>query len=75
MGLIVGLASRMCQANGVDRIPAVRETLGRLAALEATIGALVNGQVEAWEHWPEGFVTPNRRMVYAALNWCNRSPW
>src|SRR5215471_6172305 len=43
MGLIVGLASRMCQANGVDKIPAVREILGRLAALEATIGGLVNG--------------------------------
>jgi 4-hydroxyphenylacetate 3-monooxygenase len=70
MGLIVGLASRMCQANGVDKVPAVRETLGRLAALEATIGALVNGQVEACEAWPAGFVTPNRRMVYAALNWC-----
>jgi 4-hydroxyphenylacetate 3-monooxygenase len=70
MGLIVGLASRMCQANGVDKVPAVRETLGRLAALEATIGALVNGQIEACEAWPEGYVTPNRRMVYAALNWC-----
>ena len=44
MGLIVGLASRMCQANGVDKIPAVRETLGRLAALEATIGGLVTGR-------------------------------
>jgi 4-hydroxyphenylacetate 3-monooxygenase len=70
MGLIVGLASRMCQANGVDKVPAVRETLGRLAALEATIGAMVNGQIEACEPWPEGYVTPNRRMVYAALNWC-----
>ena len=70
MGLIVGLASRMCQANGVDKIPAVRETLGRLAALEATIGAMVNGQIEACEPWPEGYVTPNRRMVYATLNWC-----
>jgi 4-hydroxyphenylacetate 3-monooxygenase len=70
MGLIVGLASRMCQANGVDKIPAVRETLGRLAALEATIAALVNGQIEACEDWPEGYVTPNRRMVYATLNWC-----
>ena len=40
MGLIVGLASRACIANGVDKIPAVRETLGRLAALEATIGGL-----------------------------------
>jgi 4-hydroxyphenylacetate 3-monooxygenase len=70
MGLIVGLASRMCQANGVDKIPAVRETLGRLAALEATIAALVNGQIEACENWPESYVTPNRRMVYATLNWC-----
>jgi 4-hydroxyphenylacetate 3-monooxygenase len=74
MGLIVGLASRMCQANGVDKIPAVRETLGRLAALEATIGGLVNGQIEACEQWPEGFVTPNRRIVYATLNWCQEHP-
>jgi 4-hydroxyphenylacetate 3-monooxygenase len=70
MGLIVGLASRMCQANGVDKVPAVRETLGRLAALEATIAGLVHGQIEACENWPEGFATPNRRMVYATLNWC-----
>jgi 4-hydroxyphenylacetate 3-monooxygenase len=70
MGLIVGLASRICQANGVDKIPAVRETLGRLAALEATIGGLINGQIEAWEEWPAGYATPNRRMMYATLNWC-----
>jgi 4-hydroxyphenylacetate 3-monooxygenase len=51
-------------------VPAVRETLGRLAALEATIGGLVAGQIEAYESWPENFVTPNRRIVYATLNWC-----
>jgi 4-hydroxyphenylacetate 3-monooxygenase len=70
MGLIVGVASRICQANGTDKIPAVREVLGRLAALEALIGGLVAGQIEAWEAWPEGFATPNRRIMYAALNWC-----
>ena len=70
MGLIVGLASRICQASGIDRIPAVRETLGRLAALEATIGGMVQGQVGAWEAWPEGYACPNRRYMYAALNWC-----
>jgi 4-hydroxyphenylacetate 3-monooxygenase len=70
MGLIVGLASRMCQANGVDKIPAVRETLGRLAALEATVGGLVSGQIEAYERWPDGYATPNRRIMYATLNWC-----
>jgi 4-hydroxyphenylacetate 3-monooxygenase len=70
MGLIVGLASRICQANGTDKIPAVREQLGRLVSLEALIGGLVAGQIEAWEEWPAGFATPNRRIMYAALNWC-----
>ena len=70
MGLIVGLASRITQANGIDKVPAVRETLGRLAALEATIGGLVQGQIEAFEEWPQGYATPNRRIMYAALNWC-----
>ncbi len=70
MSLIVGLASKTCMVNGVDSIPAVREQLGRLAALEATIGALVHGQIDAYESWPEGYVIPNRRMMYAALNWC-----
>jgi 4-hydroxyphenylacetate 3-monooxygenase len=70
MGLITGLASRLCEANGISRIPGVRETLGRLAALEATIGGMVNGQIEAWEAWPEGYACYNRRYMYAALNWC-----
>jgi 4-hydroxyphenylacetate 3-monooxygenase len=70
MGLITGLASRICQANGTDKIPAVREVLGRLASLEALIGGMVHGQIDAWEAWPEGFATPNRRIMYAALNWC-----
>jgi 4-hydroxyphenylacetate 3-monooxygenase len=70
MGLIVGLASRICEANGMEKIPAVRETLGRLAALEATIGGLVNGQIQAWEEWPQGYACPNRRIMYASLNWC-----
>ncbi len=68
--LIVGLASRVAQANGADQIPAVRDTLGRLAALEATLAGLIDGQIEAFERWPEGFATYNRRMMYAAINWC-----
>jgi 4-hydroxyphenylacetate 3-monooxygenase len=70
MGLIVGLASRMVEANGLEKVPAVRETLGRLAALEATIGGLVNGQIQAFEEWPTGYACPNRRIMYATLNWC-----
>jgi 4-hydroxyphenylacetate 3-monooxygenase len=70
MGLIVGLVSRLCQANGIDHLPPVRETLGRVAALEATIGAMVQGQIEAWEEFPKGYACYNRRHMYAALNWC-----
>jgi 4-hydroxyphenylacetate 3-monooxygenase len=67
--LIVGLASRLTQSTGADQVPAVREVLGRLTALEATLGGMIHGQVEAWERWPEGFATFNRRYMYAALNW------
>src|SRR5262245_42075574 len=55
LGLIVGLASRMVEANGLDKLPPVRETLGRLAALEATIGGLVNGPVPAWEEGTQSY--------------------
>jgi 4-hydroxyphenylacetate 3-monooxygenase len=68
--LIVGLASKVAIASGADQIPAVRELLGRLAALEATLGGMIHGQIEAWEHWPEGYASFNRRHMYAALNWC-----
>ena len=62
MRLLVGLASRITQASGADQIPAVRETLGRLAALEATLGGLIAGQIQ-----------DNRRYMYAGLNWCTEN--
>jgi len=73
MELITGLASKVTQATGADQVPAVRETLGRLAALEATLSGIIHGQIEAAESWPEGFSTFNRRMMYAALNWCTEN--
>jgi 4-hydroxyphenylacetate 3-monooxygenase len=71
--LLVGVASRITQMSGADAVPAVRETIGRLASLEALLGGLIAGQVQAAESWPDGFVTFNRRMMYAALNWCTES--
>lgn len=72
MSLLVGLASRIAQSTGNDKIPAVRETLGRLAAMEGAIAGMVHGQVQACEDWPggpEGYVCFNRRYMYAALDW------
>ena len=71
--LIVGLASRIAQSSGADQVPAVRETLGRLAALEATLGGMIMGQIQGAEAWPAGYLTFNRRFMYAALNWCTES--
>jgi 4-hydroxyphenylacetate 3-monooxygenase len=34
------------------------------------IQGLVHGQIDACESWPEGYVCFNRRVMYAALNWC-----
>ena len=73
MRLLVGLASRISQASGADQIPAVRETLGRLAALEATLGGVIAGQIQDAEHWPAGHKTYNRRYMYAGLNWCTEN--
>ncbi len=73
LGLIVGLASKVAGASGADGVPVVRETLGRLASLEALLEGLVAGQIQNAESWPEGYVTFNRRIMYAALNWCTES--
>ncbi|MBN07427.1 MAG: hypothetical protein CMM45_06330 [Rhodospirillaceae bacterium] len=71
--LITGLCSKVAQATGADAIPAVRETLGNMSALEATLSGMIHGQIEAAETWPDGFLTFNRRMMYAALNWCTQN--
>src|SRR3974390_716808 len=72
--LALGLASRVAQSSGADQIPAVRETLGKLAAWEATLHGLIMGQLHSAEEWPNpGHVCFNRRFVYAALNWCTEN--
>jgi 4-hydroxyphenylacetate 3-monooxygenase len=73
MQLIVGLASKIAAASGANEVPAVREVLGRFAALEATLGGMIAGQIQDAEDWPEGWKTFNRRYMYAALNWCTEN--
>ena len=71
--LIVGMASKVAKASGADSVPAVRETLGRLASMEALLSGVIAGQIQAAESWPAEFCVFNRRMMYAALNWCTES--
>jgi 4-hydroxyphenylacetate 3-monooxygenase len=65
-----GLADQMAQATGAAEAPAVRERLGRLAAFEATLSALVDAQITCPDISAANTISPNRRYVYAALNWC-----
>jgi 4-hydroxyphenylacetate 3-monooxygenase len=71
--LILGLASRVAMTNGADQIPAVKEVLGRLASWEAGLEAMLMGQIEALETWPDGYVSCNRRFMYASMNWCSEN--
>ena len=53
MELIVGLCSKVTQATGANEVPSVRETLGRMAALEATLSGIIHGQIEAAEEFTQ----------------------
>ncbi len=68
--LLLGIASKVAQSNSAADIPAVRETLGRLAAMEACLAGMIAGQSMDYEDLGNGFVSFNRRYMYAALQWC-----
>ena len=74
MQLIVGLASKIAKASGADKVPAVRETLGKMAGWEGVLRGVIMGQIQAAEEWPaQGYYCFNRSLVYAALNWCTEN--
>ncbi|MCP4329306.1 MAG: hypothetical protein GY791_12810 [Alphaproteobacteria bacterium] len=70
MKFFAGVARRIAQLMGTDRIPAVQDTLGHLAALEGMIEAMVQGQIHTHETLPGGYVNVNRRFMYSAVYWC-----
>src|SRR5260370_32082746 len=57
MRLLLGLCSRIANATGADQVPAVREKLGEIAAIEATIGGRLKRQVKRLWHAPTGYVS------------------
>ena len=69
MRFLVGIADLITKATGAGAVPAVRETLGRLAAMEAAFGALIDAQIYAHQQITDEFVLYNRRYMYAGLNW------
>ena len=68
--LIVGIAHKVVEANGVGHIPAVQGVLGQLAAQHASLEAMIQGQIQNAEEIVPGYLNVNRRYMYAALHWC-----
>jgi 4-hydroxyphenylacetate 3-monooxygenase len=71
--LILGIAYKAAEINAVLQVPAVRETLAKLAASEAGLRGMIAGQIEDAETLDNGFVHVNRRELYAALHWCTNN--
>ena len=66
---LVGIASLVTKATGAHEIPAVRETLARLAAMEAGFAAMIDAQIYAYHEIEHGYVLFNRRYMYASIHW------
>jgi 4-hydroxyphenylacetate 3-monooxygenase len=71
--LLIGLASRIAEMAGVAAVPAVRETLGRLAGMEAMLKGAIHGQCLDCEELDNGHVSFNRRVMYGTLAWCTQN--
>ena len=70
--LMLGFAYRAAEMNGVLQVPAVRETFARLAVAEASLNAMIAGQIEEAETAGQ-YAHVNRRALYATLHWCTTS--
>jgi 4-hydroxyphenylacetate 3-monooxygenase len=70
--LILGFAYKAAEMSNVLQIPAVRETLSKLAIAEAGLKGWIAGQIEDAETFGK-HLHINRRELYSALNWCTNS--
>ena len=68
--LISAIAHQAAELSGVLHLQPVQQTLGRLAAAEASLLGLIVAQLDQCESMVPGFVNVNRRYLYAALHWC-----
>jgi 4-hydroxyphenylacetate 3-monooxygenase len=70
--LMTGFAYRAAEMGSVLHVPAVRETLSKLAIAEASLRGMIAGQIEDAEPYGD-YLHINRRELYASLNWCTNN--
>lgn len=67
LDLLAGLARRIAQMNGSDKVPAVVGTLGELAAHAAMVSGLIYGQEQNCEIDEHGVAWPGRAECFATM--------
>jgi 4-hydroxyphenylacetate 3-monooxygenase len=70
---LLGVMNKICTSAGIRQIPAVAETLGRMAAMAGALDAMIKGQIYECEPRRHGYVSFNYAYVAAALNWCQEN--
>jgi 4-hydroxyphenylacetate 3-monooxygenase len=65
--LFLGLARRIVEVNGTDKVPAVADELGHLAAVYGQMCGMVDGQIHAFEDLGNGYLNYNRHLMYASI--------
>ena len=64
---LAGLARKICQTNGVDKIPSVAGDLGELASLASVVEGMVIAAEATAVTNAHGVVHPNPRFLYGAI--------
>ena len=65
--LIMGLAKRITEMNGVNKLPAVKGILGEMSSYAAMVEGLLDAQISNCSIIGKEFVEPARQPLYAAI--------
>jgi 4-hydroxyphenylacetate 3-monooxygenase len=67
LNFIAGIARRVTQVNGIDKIPAVADKLGELASVVASVQSAVDAAEFTATLDPSGVMVPGRQALYGAM--------
>ena len=65
--LLLGIAKRVTESMGTNKVAAVADTINHLSAMHATISAMIAGQIQDHETLNGGYACYNRRYMYASI--------
>jgi 4-hydroxyphenylacetate 3-monooxygenase len=64
---LAGIARKIAQVNGIERIPSVQERLGELASIASIVEGMVLAAEASAQIDSDGVARPNARFLYGAM--------